>query len=40
MATLSENITNTITYLDEIRDAIIDTGLNMSQTEKVSNYKN
>lgn len=40
MPTLSQNITNTITYLDEIRDAIIDTGLNMPQTERVSNYKN
>lgn len=38
MATLSENITNTITYLDEIRDAIIDTGVGMPNTTIVAEY--
>lgn len=38
MATLSENITNTITYLDEIRDAIIDTGVGMPDTTIVAEY--
>lgn len=38
MPTLSENITNTITYLDEIRDAIIDTGVGMPDTTIVAEY--
>ena len=38
MGTLSENITNTITYLDEIRDAIIDTGVGMPDTTIVAEY--
>lgn len=38
MPTLSQNITNTITYLDEIRDAIINTGVGMSNNELVANY--
>lgn len=38
MPTLSENITNTITYLDEIRDAIIDTGVGMPNTTIVAEY--
>lgn len=38
MATLSENINKTITYLDEIRDAIIATGCGMEDTEIVDNY--
>ena len=38
MPTLSQNITNTITYLDEIRDAIIDTGVGMPNTTIVAEY--
>lgn len=38
MPTLSENITNTITYLDEIRDAIINTGVGMPDTTIVAEY--
>lgn len=38
MPTLSENITNTITYLDEIRDAIINTGVGMPNTTIVAEY--
>lgn len=40
MPTLSQNITNTITYLDEIRDAIIGTKIGMPTNEKVANYAN
>lgn len=38
MATLAQNINNTITYLDDIRDAIIDTGIGMPLTTPVSEY--
>lgn len=40
MPTLSQNITNTITYLDEIRDAIIGTKIGMPTNELVANYAN
>lgn len=38
MATLSENITNTISYLDNIRDAIINTEVGMPINTPVSEY--
>lgn len=38
MATLSENITRAIQDLDSIRDAIINTGMPMPETENVDNY--
>lgn len=38
MPTLSQNITNTITYLDEIRDAIINTGVGMPANTIVAEY--
>lgn len=38
MATLSENITRAIQDLDSIRDAIINTGIPMPETENVDNY--
>lgn len=40
MATLSENITNTISYLDNIRDAIINTEVGMPINTPVSEYSN
>lgn len=38
MATLSENITRTIQDLNDIRDAIINTGVGMPENENVDNY--
>lgn len=38
MPTLSQNITNTISYLDEIRDAIINTGIGMPANTIVADY--
>ena len=38
MATLAQNINNTISYLDDIRDAIIDTGIGMPLATPVSEY--
>ena len=38
MATLAQNINNTIAYLDNIRDAIIDTGVGMPLATPVSEY--
>lgn len=38
MATLAQNITNTISYLDDIRDAIIDTTVGMPENTPVSEY--
>lgn len=40
MATLSENITNTISYLDNIRDAIINTEVGMPINTPVFEYAN
>lgn len=38
MATLAQNINNTISYLDDIRDAIINTGVGMPLATPVSAY--
>lgn len=38
MATLAQNINNTISYLDDIRDAIINTGVGMPFATPVSEY--
>lgn len=38
MATLAQNINNTIAYLDDIRDAIINTGCGMPSNTPVSEY--
>lgn len=38
MATLSENITRAIQDLNDIRDAIINTGIGMPENENVDNY--
>ena len=38
MATLAQNINNTIAYLDDIRDAIINTGIGMPLATPVSEY--
>lgn len=38
MATLAQNINNTISYLDDIRDAIINTGVGMPLATPVSEY--
>ena len=38
MATLSQNITRAIQDLNDIRDAIINTGMPMPETENVDNY--
>ena len=38
MATLAQNISNTIAYLDDIRDAIINTGIGMPLATPVSEY--
>ena len=38
MATLSQNITRAIQDLNDIRDAIINTGIGMPENENVDNY--